>query len=339
MTQQILSQNEVDALLQGLAGAGQAPDEDEQGHAGGQGGVRDYDLASRGRIVRGRMPTMEVINEHFARNVRLGIFNLIRKSPEVSIGAIKVQKYSAFLRQIVVPANFNIVSVKPLRGSALIVCDPNLVFAVIDALFGGCGKYHTRIEGRDFSPTEQRVILRLVQTIADEYRKAWAGFYPLELEYQRSEMQPQFANIASPGEMVVTSTFTLEIGDSTGTVNLCFPYSTLEPIRDVLYSTLQGDAGAPDRRWVDLLKSEIQSAEVELVATLASAPATVEQLLSFKPGDFVELDLSPTIQAKVDGVPVFDCHYGTSNKHYSIKIDQLLTGSGLSWLGEQEHGR
>ncbi len=229
MNQQILSQNEVDALLQGITGESQALEDEQSSDGSGAGGagVRDYDLASQERIVRGRMPTMEVINERFARNVRVGIFNLIRKSPEVSIGPIKVQKYSAFLREIVVPTNFNIVSVKPLRGAALIVCDPNLVFAVIDALFGGAGKFHTRIEGRDFSPTEQRVILRLVQAITSEYRKAWQGIYPLELEYQRSEMQPQFANIASPSEMVVTTTFTLEIGDSTGTVNLCFPYSTL----------------------------------------------------------------------------------------------------------------
>ena len=329
MTQQILSQNEVDALLQGITGESQEPEQEE---APGEG-PRTYDLANQERIVRGRMPTMEVVNERFARNIRVGLFNLIRKSPEVAIGTIKVQKYSAFLREIVVPTNFNIVSVKPLRGSALIVCDPNLVFAVIDALFGGAGKYHTRIEGREFSPTEQRVILRLLQTITAEYRKAWHGVYPLELEYQRSEMQPQFANIASPSEMVVTTTFTLEIGDTSGSVNLCFPYSTLEPIRDILYSTSQGDTGEPDRRWVQVLKTEIQSAEVELVATLATAPATIEQLLSFKPGDFIELDLEPVIKAKVDGVPVFDCHYGTSNKHYAIKIEQLLTGSRLDWLG------
>ena len=336
MNQQILTQNEVDALLQGITGESQALEQEDEA---AEGGTRAYDLANQERIVRGRMPTMEVINERFARNIRVGLFNLIRKSPEVSIGGIKVQKYSAFLREIVVPTNFNIVSVKPLRGSALIVCDPNLVFAVIDALFGGTGKYHTRIEGREFSPTELRVILRLVQTIMTEYAKAWNGIYTLELEYQRSEMQPQFANVASPSEMVVTTSFMLEIGDASGTVSMCFPYSTLEPIRDVLYSTSQGDAGEPDRRWVQVLKSEIQSAEVELVATLATAPATVEQLLSFKPGDFIELDLEPLIQAKVDGVPVFDCHYGTSNKHYAIKIDQRLTGSRMGWLGEHNHAR
>ena len=331
MNQQILSQDEVDALLQGITGESQKLEEaDEE-----KGGIRTYDLSSQERIVRGRMPTMEIINERFARNIRIGLFNLIRKSPEISIGGIKVQKYSAFLREIVVPTNFNIVSVRPLRGSGLIVCDPTLVFAVIDALFGGAGKYHTRIEGRDFSPTEQRIILRLVEVVTAEYKKAWSGIYPLELEYQRSEMQPQFANVATPSEIVVATSFTLEIGDSSGTIHFCIPYATLEPIRDVLYSTIQGDSNEPDRRWVNLMKQQIQAAEVELVAELATAPATVEQLLSFKPGDFIELDLQKSIKAKVVGVPVFDCHYGTSNGKYALKIDQLLTGSQMGWLGER----
>ncbi len=330
MNQQILSQDEVDALLQGITGESQKLDEVPVDN----GAVRNYDLASQERIVRGRMPTMEIINERFARNIRIGLFNFIRKSPEISIGSIKVQKYSAFLREIVVPTNFNIVSVRPLRGSGLIVCDPTLVFAVIDALFGGAGKYHTRIEGRDFSPTEQRIIGRLVEVITAEYKKAWTGIYPLELDYQRSEMQPQFANIATPSEIVVATSFTLEIGDTSGTIHFCIPYATLEPIRDVLYSTIQGDAAEPDRRWVNLMKQQIQSAEVELIAELAQAPATVEQLLSFKVGDFIELDLQQAIQAKVVGVPVFDCHYGTSNGKYALKVNQLLTNAEQGWLGE-----
>jgi flagellar motor switch protein FliM len=331
MNQQILSQDEVDALLQGITGESQKLDDEDSAPAEG---VRNYDIASQERIVRGRMPTMEVINERFARNIRIGLFNLIRKSAEVSIGGIKVQKYSAFLREIVVPTNFNLCAVKPLRGMGLIVCDPTLVFAVIDSLFGGAGKFHTRIEGRDFSATELRVIRRLVETIITEYHRAWTGIYPLDMEYQRSEMQPQFANIATPSEIVVATSFTLEIGETTGTVHFCIPYSTLEPIRDVLYSTIQGDSSEHDRRWVNLLKSEIQAAEVQLIVELATAPATVEQLLSFKPGDFIELDLDPKVQAKVDGVPVLDCHYGTSNGHYSIKIDKLISSSGLSWLGD-----
>jgi flagellar motor switch protein FliM len=330
MNQQILSQDEVDALLQGITGESQKLEQETVD----DGAIRNYDLASQERIVRGRMPTMEIINERFARNIRIGLFNFIRRSPEISIGSIKVQKYSAFLREIVVPTNFNIVSVRPLRGSGLIVCDPTLVFAVIDALFGGAGKYHTRIEGRDFSPTEQRIISRLVDVITAEYKKAWTGIYPLELDYQRSEMQPQFANIATPSEIVVATSFTLEIGDTSGTIHFCIPYATLEPIRDVLYSTIQGDAAEPDRRWVNLMKQQIQSAQVELIAELAQAPATVEQLLSLKVGDFIELDLQQAIQAKVVGVPVFDCHYGTSNGKYALKVNQLLTNAEQGWLGD-----
>jgi flagellar motor switch protein FliM len=334
MSQHILSQDEVDALLQGITGESQKAEPDDPD----AGGIRVYDIASQERIVRGRMPTMEIINERFARNVRIGLFNFIRKSPEISIGPTRAQKYSAFLREIVVPTNFNIVSVRPLRGSGLIVCDPTLVFAVIDALFGGAGKYHARIEGRDFSPTEQRIISRLVDVITTEYKKAWTGVYPLELEYQRSEMQPQFANVATPSEVVVATSFTLEIGDASGTIHFCIPYATLEPIRDVLYSTIQGDSNEPDRRWVNLMKQQIQSAEVDLIAELGTAPATVEQLLALKPGDFIELDLSPAIEAKVAGVPVLACHYGTSNGKYALKVDHLMTGSTSSWIGES-HGQ
>jgi len=334
MNQQILSQDEVDALLQGITGESQKLEAEDAP----TGGIRDYDLSSQERIVRGRMPTLEIVNERFARNIRVGLFNLMRKSPEVSVGGTKVQKYSAFLREIVVPTNFNIVQVRPLRGSGLIVCDPNLVFSVIDALFGGAGKFHTRIEGRDFSATELRIIMRLVEVISAEYKKAWQGIYPLELEYQRSEMQPQFANIATPSEIVVATSFTMEIGDTSGTVHICVPYATLEPIRDVLYSTIQGDSVESDHRWVKLMSQQIQAAEVELVAELAHAPATVEQLLALKPGNFIELDLSKVIDAKVDGVPVFQCSYGTSNGKYALKVEHVINHQNLSWLGDS-HGR
>ena len=333
MNEQILTQDEVDALLQGISGESDSLESE----APLADGVRSFDLANQERMVRERMPTLEIVGERFAKNIRSGIFAFIRKSPEVSIGTVRVHKYSAFLREIAVPTNFNIVSLKPLRGLGLIVCEPSLVFAVIDALFGGAGKYPTRIEGRDFSATEQRIIRRLLDVVMADYKKAWSGIYPLELEFQRSEMQPQFANVATPAEIVVSTSFTLEIGETSGAIHFCIPYATFEPIRDVLYSTMQGDANAPDRRWINLMTQQIQAAEVELVAELAQAPATVEQLLSLKSGDFIELDLKPGIQAKVAGVPVLDCHYGTSNGKYALKVDQLLAGSKDGWLGET-HG-
>jgi len=330
MSESFLSQEEVDALLEGVTGESQKTVEEAAEH----GEVRTYNISSQERIVRGRMPTMEIVNERFTRNLRVGLFNFIRRSPEISVGPVTVQRYSAFLRELAVPTNFNIVAIRPLRGSGLIVCEPALVFGVIDTLYGGIGKFQTRIEGRDFSATEQRVINRLVDVITAEYKKAWKGIYPLELEYQRSEMQPQFANIATPSEIVISTSFQLEIGDITGAIHFCFPYSTLEPIRDVLYSSTQGDSIEVDRRWVNLLTREIQAAEITLVAELARADATIEQLLAMKKGDFIELDRQPKIQASVDGVPIFECQYGTHNAKYAIRIDKALRGNDQNWLGE-----
>lgn len=331
MSDSYLSQEEIDALLEGVTGESQKLTKDDEP----TDGIRNYNPSSQERIVRGRMPTMEIVNERFARNLRVGLFNFIRRSPEISVGAVSVQKYSAFLRELVVPTNFNIMAVRPLRGNGLVVCEPTLLFGVIDSLFGGNGKFHTRIEGRDFSPTEQRVINRLVDVVSEEYGKAWKGVYPLELVYQRSEMQPQFATIATPSEIVVSTSFTLEIGDLTGSLHMCIPYSTLEPIRDVLYSAVQGDAIEVDRRWVKVLGHEIQAAEVSLVAELAKADATVEQLLAMKVGDFIELDRKPIIEAKVDGVPLFECQYGTHKGKYALKIERNLRSTSGSWIGDQ----
>lgn len=322
MSESFLSQEEVDALLEGVTGESQKLVEEV--HEKGE--IRSYNISSQERIVRGRMPTMEIVNERFARNLRVGLFNFIRRSPEISVGPVTVQRYSAFLRELAVPTNFNIVAIRPLRGSGMIVCEPSLVFGVIDTLYGGIGKFQARIEGRDFSATEQRVINRLVNVITDEYKKAWKGVYPLELEYQRSEMQPQFANIATPSEIVISTSFQLEIGEIAGAIHFCMPYATLEPIRDILYSSTQGDSIEVDKRWVNLLTQEIQAAEITLVAELARADATVEQLLAMKTGDFIELDRPSRIEVTVEGVPVFECQYGTHNAKYAIRIEKSLRG-------------
>jgi flagellar motor switch protein FliM len=171
--------------------------------------------------------------------------------------------------------------------------------------------------------------------VAEEYKKAWRGIYPLELDYQRSEMQPQFANIATPSEIVISTSFQLEIAEITGSIHFCMPYATMEPIRDVLYSSTQGDSIEVDRRWVNVLTREIQAAEVTLVAELAKADATVEDLLAMKPGDFIELEKPQRIEANVDGVPVFECQYGTHNAKYAIRIDKCLRGNDTNWLGER----
>jgi len=190
MAEDILSQEEVDALLRGVTGETEEASTEQD-----TGGVRTYDIGRQERIVRGRMPTLELIHERFARLFRIGLYNFMRRSAEISINPIKVQKYSDFIRNLVVPTNLNVVHAAPLRGSELVIVEPTLVFQVVDHLFGGNGQIHTRIEGRDFTPTEQRVIMRILDVVFAEFEKAWATVYPLKYEYVRSEMNTQFANI------------------------------------------------------------------------------------------------------------------------------------------------
>ncbi len=330
--EQYLSQDEVDALLDGVADESQPAAADTP-----ESGAQAYDLANQARVVRGRMPTLEIINERFVRNLRVGIYNFMRRTPEISVGPVRVLKYSAFLRDIVVPTNINIVQLKPLRGNGLFIFDPKLVFTVIDSLFGGSGRFHTNIEGRDFTQTEQRIIHRLLDVTFVEYRKAWASVYPMNFEYTRSEMHTQFANVAKPSDTVVTTTFSIELGDSSGEMFICMPYSSLEPIRELLCNSLQDDTQEPDKRWLTMLTRQVQAAEIELTAELAHSQATVEQLLRLNVGDFIEFDLQPSIVTKVDGVPLFDADYGVVNGHYAVKINEFLTASQEDNLAGANH--
>ena len=211
MGKDFLSQDEVDALLRGVTGESDEVAQEDDGS-----GIRPYNLATQERIVRGRMPTLEIINERFARLLRVGLFNFLRRSAEVSVGSVRVAKYSEFIRNLVVPTNLNLVHMKPLRGTSLIVLDPGLVFLLVDNLFGGDGRFHTRVEGRDFTQTEQRIILRILDIVFEAYTKSWEPVFPVEFEYIRSEMNTQFANIATPNEVVVATTFTVELGPVSG---------------------------------------------------------------------------------------------------------------------------
>jgi flagellar motor switch protein FliM len=318
MAEDILSQEEVDALLRGVTG-----ESEEASTAEDTGGVRSYDIGRQERIVRGRMPTLELIHERFARLFRIGLYNFMRRSAEISINPVKVQKYSDFIRNLVVPTNLNVVHANPLRGSGLIIIEPTLVFQVVDHLFGGNGQIHTRIEGRDFTPTEQRVIMRILDIVFAEFEKAWATVYPLKYEYVRSEMNTQFANICTPTEVVVTASFTVDLGSGGGDIHVCLPYSLLEPIRDTIYSSFQADRAESDLRWVRLMTEQVQDAKLELVAKLAEASLTLRDLTELKVGDVISLSVPETLEATVNGIPVLECKYGVSNGQYALKVERV----------------
>ena len=326
MATDFLSQDEVDALLKGVTGE---TDEPETQDDGGDG-ARAYNLWTQERIVRGCMPTLELINERFARYLRIGLFNYLHRTTEISVGPIRVQKYSEFIRNLVVPTNLNLVMAKPLRGTALFVFDPNLVFLVVDNMFGGDGRFHTRVEGRDFTGTEQRIIQGMLRVVFSEYARSWKPVYDINFEYIRSEMNSQFANIATPSEIVISTTFSLEFGGTGADMHICFPYSMVEPIRDLLYSSMQSDQLSTDHRWIVMLRKQLKDAEIEIAAELATAPVTLGQILKMKAGDIIPVSIPETIMAKVDDIPLMECRYGQQGGQYALKIERFVAPSDPS---------
>ncbi|MDX1914564.1 MAG: flagellar motor switch protein FliM [Methylophilus sp.] len=333
MTDKFLSQDEIDALLKGVEG-----DQGEEKSDVDPSTARPYNLATQERIVRGRMATLEIINERFARLLRIELFNFLRRTVEVSVGPVRIVKYTDFIRNLVVPTNLNLVQAKPLRGTSLMVLDPTLVFLVVDNMFGGDGRFHTRVEGRDFTQTEQRIIQRILAIIFETYAKSWEPVYPLNFEYVRSEMNTQFANIATPNEVVVAITFNIELGPATGEMHFCFPYSMLEPIKDLLTSPLQGEVLGTDKRWVKLMTQQVQAAEVEIVADLAKTKVRLEEVLNLKAGDVIPISIEDSVEAHIDGIPVMLCKYGLFNGQYALRVEKLLRSNSTEYVKGEPYG-
>lgn len=330
---QQLSQDEVDALLKGVTG-----DTDEVRVATPAApGLPAYNFATDERIVRSRMHTLEVINERFARHLRMALLTYMRRNADITVGPIQIQKYGEFIRNLSVPANINLIQMKPLRGTALFVFDPKLVFLVIDNLFGSDGRYHVRVEGRDFTLTEQRIIKSLLNLTLESYGLAWQPVYPLDFDYVRSEMHARLANIVTPNEVVINTTFQIEFGPVGGTLNVCIPYSMIEPIRGLLSNPLQ-DEVETDKRWIRQLSNQVQSADVELQAQFLTLQSSIGQLLKLQVGDVLPVEIPETVVASINGVPVMECGYGTSNGHYALRVQKMIShqNGGLRKGSENE---
>jgi len=320
--QSLLSQDEVDALLAGVTGEADKPKQSQDDGSG----VRAYDLSSPDRVVRHRMQTLELINERFARRLRGAMLSFMRRNADITVGNLRIVKYSDFERNLPVPSNLNMIALKPLRGASLFTFDPNLVFLVIDSMFGGHGRYNTRVEGRDFTTTEQRIIGRLLEITLESYRTAWENVYPIETEYIRSEMHTKFASVSSGNEIVVVSTFQIELGAAGGQLNICLPYSMIEPLRDLLTRPLQ-EAGANeiDQRWTHQLSREVRAAQVELAAEFAHIDMTVGELMRLQVNDLLPVQIPEKITAHVGGVPVLEGSYGTYNGKMALRVQKMLT--------------
>lgn len=331
MADSILSQAEIDALLNGDSGK-----EEPEAVLVGDNEVKPYDPTTQRRVVRERLQALEIINERFARHFRMGLFNLLRRSPDITVGALKIQPYHDFARNLPVPTNLNLVHLKPLRGTALFVFAPSLVFIAVDNLFGGDGRFPTKVEGREFTHTEQRVIKRMLSLALDAYGDAWSAIYKIDVEYVRAEMQVKFTNITtSPNDIVVTTPFHVEIGALSGEFNICIPFAMIEPLRELLTNPPLENSRQEDSQWRETLVHQVQHSELELVANFVDIPLRLSQILKLQPGDVLPIERPDRLIAHVDGVPVLTSQYGTLDRQYALRVEHLINPI-LNSLNEEQ---
>lgn len=316
----LLSQDEIDALLHGV----DEVEEEEVEQTETDSSALEYDFSSQDRIVRGRMPTLEIVNERFARHMRVSLFNMMRRSAEVSINGIQMIKFGEYIHTLFVPTSLNMVRFRPLKGTGLITMEARLVFILVDNFFGGDGRYHAKIEGREFTPTERRIIQMLLKIIFEDYKEAWGPVMDVSFEYLDSEVNPAMANIVSPTEVVVISSFHIELDGGGGDFHISLPYSMLEPIRELLDAGVQSDKEDTDLRWSKALRDEIMDVKVELTTHMMDIEMSLSKVMELKDGDIIPIDLPEHIVILVEGLPTFRSKMGRSREHIALQVTEKI---------------
>ena len=329
MAEQILTQVEVDALLRGLSN-GDIQTEAEKFEEKETGEVRAYDFANQEKIIRGKFPALEMINEKFSRSLRSSVFNLLRRSVDIFSEGTRTVKYEEFLRNLQVPSSLNIFQLYPFRGHGLLAIDPSLVFIIVDSYFGGDGRFHTRIEGRDFTNVEQAVVKKIVDVIFQEMNEVWKAVEPVDFRLTRSEMNPQFVNFIGHAEHVIISAFRMEIESASNSFFFCLPYSTIEPIRDKLLGTQRIDATEIDAKWTENLKDQFCGVALQLTSDIGKAEISVNDLVGLKVGDIIQLDRKAKdfLEVSIEGIPKLLARPGVMDSQYAVKVMDLIKERG-----------
>lgn len=327
--QEVLNQEEIDALINGVDSGAVSTEP-----PAAPGEVRSYDFNHDARIVRGRMPTLVMINERFAKLLRTSFYGLLRRAFVLTAGSVQVLKFGEYVQTLALPTSLNLVKLNPLRGTALVILDPKLVFGLVDTFFGGKGR-QVKIEGRDFTATESRIITLLLGHVFADLKQAWSSVFPIETELVGSEMNPQFVNVVSPTEVVVVTRFAVELDGGGGDLHVALPYSMLEPLREILDAGVQGDRLGQDARWAHALREELEDAEVTLNCVLGRATLSLAELVNLKPGDVVPCDFGGKATMYAEDVPIFRGAYGASRGQHAMKVEEranrvrAAAGSGL----------
>ncbi len=320
-TEDILSQDEVDALINGVDdGDIEVSPVEQPPHDS----IKGYDFTNRDRVVRGRMQTLALLNERFARFLRTSLCEMLHRSVEITPGEVQVMKFSEHLYSLFAPTSLNVIQMHPLKGSGLIVFDPQLVFAVLDNYFGGEGRFETKMSEREFTATELRIINKLLQLCFDKLKTAWQPIMDVELELLNHETNPEFASIVNPTDAVIVSSFSIGLDGGSGELHITFPYAALEPIRELLETTIKNEPTEDDGRWHQAIREELMSVDVELSAMLTETKLTVEQVLNLDVGDILPIEMPNYVVTKAEDIPIFRANYGEHNEQAALKIIDII---------------
>jgi flagellar motor switch protein FliM len=318
---EILTQDEIDALLHGVESGDVETKADAEAPAAE---VIEYDFTGQDRIVRARFPALDILNQRFARQLRISLFDMLKRVVEVSAGAVQMIKFSEYAQSLYVPASLNLVHIRPLKGTALFVLDPKLVFTIVENFFGGDGRFHTKLEGREFTPTELRVIKLLLDMIFRDVKDAWAPVLGIDVEFMNMEINPHFATIVSPDEVVVVCPFHVESEGGSGDIHVTMPYAMVEPIRELLEAPIQGDREGTDEAFQIAFRNGLMQADVELSGHLAETRLTMRALNRLSPGDVIPIELPRVITIYAEGVPLLRGAFGQSEGKNAVKIVELI---------------
>lgn len=322
---QVLSQTEVDALLSAVSD-NRVDSEDIGADDGMKSGVVQYDLANQDRIIRGRMPTLDIIHDRFIRLFRVTLSNALRKMANLSVNSTGPLKFSEFMNSLPLPSCLNILRLDPLRGAAVMVIESKLLYALVDSFFGGNDVPYTKIEGKDFTQIEIKIARRVVLSAIDDYEKAWEPVYALKVGYSRTEINPQFVAVVPPSDVVIATTFDVELEKVSGTIKIVIPYATLEPIKSKLSVGFQSEQLEVDFIWINRIKEQIMGTNANVLVKLGEADIDVRDIMDLEPGDIIQLgnDATLPLDVEVEGVPKFKGIPGLLKGNRALKITEAL---------------
>ncbi len=321
----VLSQEEVDALLQGVA-SDDVADEKDDGEEYDPEEIVSFDLTAQDRIIRGRMPTLEIIHDRFVRLFRLTLSNALRRVVDINVRSTELIKFGEFIKTLPVPTSMNLFRMTPLRGNAMMVFETRLVFTLVEMFFGGGGDVETKAEGRDFTEIESRMIKRVIISALEDLQTSWRPVFPAQVNYVRSEVNPQFVSIVPHSEIVVVVTFDIEIGRAPMSIIVCVPYSMIEPIRTRLNAGFQSEQDEKDNTWSNRFKQNLQKVDVELIAKLGEMKISVRDFLNLQKNDvlYLEHETKTPISIEVNGVKKFTGFQGSYKGRKAININELI---------------